>query len=169
MCKFLITLFLALASAAPALAKPVDIYPVTCSDLWSALKDTLGDERNYGVISEDDVAQRAWFLVVGARGHYTQVVALKTRNGGCRANAIVLELGPDNGDWRQFQHRLRRSVAKLQGRSPKRQQWRPGSRNKHWAFHSKALKCEGVKFLDLVFRVFRDKLMAWLALTPAAY
>jgi hypothetical protein len=119
MCKFLITLFLALASAAPALAKPVDIYPVTCSDLWSALKDTLGDERNYGVISEDDVAQRAWFLVVGARGHYTQVVALKTRNGGCRANAIVLELGPDNGDWRQFQHRLRRSVAKLQAANPK--------------------------------------------------
>ena len=119
MCKFLITLFLALASAAPALAKPVDIYPVTRNDLWAALKDTLGDERNYGVISEDDAGQRASFVVVGARGHYTQNVALRMRNGGCTANATVVELGPADGDWRQFQHRLRQSLAKLQAAKPK--------------------------------------------------
>jgi hypothetical protein len=119
MLKLVLPLFLVLIFAAPAPAKPVDVYPVSCNDLWAALKDTLGDEGNYAVISEDDVAQRAWFVVVGARGHYTQKVALKMRNGGCAANATVLELGPDNGDWRQFQHHLRRSLAKLHGAQPK--------------------------------------------------
>jgi hypothetical protein len=117
--KFLIPLFLVVVFGGPAFAKPVDVYPVSSNDLWAALKATLGDEGNYAVILEDDAAQRAWFVVVGARGHYTQKVALRTKNGGCTANATVLELGPDNGDWRQFQHHLRRSLAKLQAAKPK--------------------------------------------------
>ena len=119
MLKLLITSFFVLVLAAPALAKQPDLYPVACKDLWPALEDTLRDETNYGIIYEDDAGQRAWFVVVGARGNYTQVVALKARSGGCKADAIVLELGPDNGDWRQFQHRLARSLAKLQAAKPK--------------------------------------------------
>jgi hypothetical protein len=119
MLKFFTTLILTLFFAAPALAKQPDLYPVACKDLWVALEDTLGDESNYGIIYEDDTGQRARFVVVGARGHYTQVVALKSRGGACKADAIVLELGPDNGDWRQFQHRLARSLAKMQAAKPK--------------------------------------------------
>jgi hypothetical protein len=117
--RFLITSFLVLVFAVPALAKPRDVYPVPCNDLWTALKDTLGNQRNYGVFWEDDAGQKASFVVVGALAHYTQIVELRTRGGGCVANATILELGPDNRDWRQFQHRLARSLAKLQAAKPK--------------------------------------------------
>jgi hypothetical protein len=67
----------------------------------------------------DDFGQRARFVVIGARGNYTQTVKLKARDSGCVANATVIELGPDNMDWRQFQHRLAQSLAKLQAAKPK--------------------------------------------------
>lgn len=114
MFKFLITSFFMLVSVAPALATPVYVYPVSCGDLWPAVHDTLGNQDNYGILSMDDLRLKANFIVVGARGHYTQKVELKARNGGCAADADIIELGPDNADWRQFQHRLRKSLAKLQ-------------------------------------------------------
>jgi len=119
MLKFLTTLILALFFASPALAKPVDVYAATCNDLWAAVKDTLDNPRNYGVISRDDAGRRALFFVVGTLSHYTQKVALTTRNDGCTANATILEVGPDNADWRQFQHRVAQSLAKLQAAKPK--------------------------------------------------
>ena len=119
MLKFLVTSFLILIIAAPALAKRPDVYPVSCNDLWAAVHDTLDNPRNYAVVSMDDFGQRARFVVIGARGNYTQTVKLKSRDGGCVANATVIELGPDNMDWRQFQHRLAQSLAKLQAAKPK--------------------------------------------------
>jgi hypothetical protein len=35
--------------AAPALAKPRDVYQVSCDDLWGAVKDTLSNPNNYGI------------------------------------------------------------------------------------------------------------------------
>ena len=112
--KFLVPLLFVLVFTAPALAKSADVYPVPCKDLWEAVKDVLGNEHNYGIISEDDETQRAMFVVVGALVHYTQKVILRTKDSGCIADATVLEVGPDNSDWRQFQHRLAQSLAKLQ-------------------------------------------------------
>jgi len=114
MFRCFIASFFVLGFTASALAKSADVYPVPCKDLWEAVKDILGDEHNYGVISEDNQTQLALFVVVGALAHYTQKVVLRTENNGCRADATVLELGPDNLDWRQFQHRLAKSLAKLQ-------------------------------------------------------
>jgi hypothetical protein len=119
MLKFLLTSFLILVVAAPALAKRPDVYPVSCNDLWAAVHDTLDNPRNYGVVSMDDFGQRARFVVIGARGNYTQTVKLKAKDGGCAANATIIELGPHNMDWRQFQHRLAHSLARLQAAKPK--------------------------------------------------
>jgi hypothetical protein len=119
MFKLLITSFFMVVSVAPALAKSIDVYPVSCNELWAAVHDTLDNQRNYGVISVDDTRQRARFVVVGSLGHYTQKVELKARDGGCLANATVLELGSGNGDWLQFQHRIARSLEKLRAAKPK--------------------------------------------------
>jgi hypothetical protein len=83
------------------------------------VKDALDNPRNYGVLWMDDVRQRASFVVVGDLVRYTEKVALTARDGGCAANATVLEVGPGNGDWRQFHHRLAQSLAKLQAAKPK--------------------------------------------------
>ena len=108
-----------LVFAAPALAKPMDVYPVSCNDLWVAVKDTLGNQRDYAVISEDDAGLMARFVVIGVSNRYTDRVTLIAKDGGCLAKATVPEDGPGNGDWRQFQHRLAKSLVKLQAAKPK--------------------------------------------------
>jgi hypothetical protein len=119
MFKFLITSFFLLVVAAPALAKPQDAYPVSCTDLWPAVKDTLNNPHNYGIISMSDAALRASFVVVGNLTQYTDKLTLVTKDGGCAVNAAFLEVGSDNGDWRQFHHRLSQSLAKLQAAKSK--------------------------------------------------
>jgi hypothetical protein len=112
--KFLIVSFLVLLFAAPAIAKSPELYPVSCDDLWAAVKDTLSDSSNYFLMSASDSRQRATFVVVGDLVQYTEKVALTAKGGGCLANATMNELGPDNADWRQFHHRLKKTLAKLQ-------------------------------------------------------
>jgi hypothetical protein len=119
MLKFLITSFLMLVAVVPALAKPIDVYLVSCNDLWVAVKDTLDNPRNYGVVSFDDVSQRARFVVFGHLTEYTEKVSLKARKGGCMADATIDQVGPGNEDWLQFQHRLAKSLAMLQAAKPK--------------------------------------------------
>jgi len=126
MLMILITSFFMLISVAPALAAPVYVYPVSCGDLWPAVLDTLDNQNNYGIISMDDLRLKAYFVIVGARGSYTQNVKLKARNGGCAADANIIELGPDNVDWCQFQHRLRKSLEKLQAAKLKLKETAPG-------------------------------------------
>ena len=119
MFKSLITSIFMLIVAAPALAKPTDVYPVSCDDLWAAVKDTLNSPSNYGISSIDDVEKKASFVVIGDLVVYTDRVALTARDGGCAMKATILEDGPDNPDWRQFHHRLARSLAKMQAAKPK--------------------------------------------------
>ena len=51
-----VSLFLLLASL-PAIAKPTDVYPVSCNQLWTAVKDTLDTPHNYSILSENDLTQ----------------------------------------------------------------------------------------------------------------
>ncbi|MGA8740290.1 MAG: hypothetical protein WB561_03785 [Terracidiphilus sp.] len=119
MLKFLITSLIMFVFAAPALAKPIDVYPVSCNELWRAVKDTLDDPQHYGISSMNDAEQKASFIVIGDLVLYTDTVALTPKAGSCRAKASVIELGADNLEWRQFQHRVARSLAKLQATKPK--------------------------------------------------
>lgn len=118
MLKFLITSLFGLVLAVPALAKPAGVYPVSCDNLWVAVKDMLDNPSNYAVESMDDAGQRASFIIVGSTPHYTQRVALSVKDGGCLANATIYEIGADNDEWRLFHHRLAKSVVKLQATKP---------------------------------------------------
>lgn len=62
----------------------------------------------------NDAEHKATFIVIGGWVLYSDRVALKLRDGGCRVNATILKDGADNPDWRQFHHRVARSLAKLQ-------------------------------------------------------
>lgn len=74
------------------------------------------NERQLRTLIRKLLRLKAHFVVVGARGNYLQKVQLKDRNGACAADADIVVLGPDHADWRQFQHRLRKSLAKLQAK-----------------------------------------------------
>lgn len=99
--------------AASALAKSPEVDPVSCDDLWVAVKATLDDTSNYRVMWENEIGQKASFVVVGALIQYSQKVALTEKGGGSMARAAIIEVGPDNADWRQFHHRVAESLAKL--------------------------------------------------------
>ena len=118
MLKLFVTSLFGLVLATPALAKPAGLYPVSCDNLWAAVKDTLDNPGNYAIQSMDDARQRASFIIVGSMSHYTQRVVLTIKDGGCLANATIYEIGADNDEWRRFQHRLAKSVAKLQAAKP---------------------------------------------------
>jgi hypothetical protein len=119
MLKFFFTSFFVLVFAAPALAKPRDVYPVSCDDLWAAVKDSLGNPGNYGIESMNDVDRKASFIVVGNLVAYTDHVALTAEGGGCAMKATFFQVGADDSDYRLFHHRLTKSLAKLQAAKPK--------------------------------------------------
>jgi len=117
--KLFIMPFLMLVVAAPALAKTRDVYPVSCADLWAAAKGSLASPRDYGILSMNEVEQKASFTIIGSLTLYTDKIALTAKDGGCAMKATFLQEGPDNSDWRQFHHRLERSLAKLEAAKSK--------------------------------------------------
>jgi len=119
MLKSFIVFLFALVLAAPALAKPRNVYPVSCDDLWAAVKATLGDQGNYGVLSMNDAAHHASFVVVGGLTQYTDKVALTGKDGGCAMDANLLQVGSGSEDYLQFHHRVLKSLAKLQAAEPR--------------------------------------------------
>jgi hypothetical protein len=117
--KFFVASLFALVIAVPALAKSKDVYPVSCDDLWAAVKDSLQSPRDYAILSTNEVEQKASFTIIGNLVVFTQKVALTARDGGCAMKATFIQIGPDDSDWRQFHHHLERSLAKLQAAKPK--------------------------------------------------
>jgi hypothetical protein len=101
----LLSLFLALA--APAFAKP---YPLPCSDLWSAVTDTLGDPGNYTIVAIDNEQMKASFIVVGSLYPVGNTVFLKPKGNGCELETRMGFTGNDDGA--TLRSRVNRAVAK---------------------------------------------------------
>ena len=111
--KIFISVLFMLLLAVPASAKPRDVFPVSCEDLWSAVNVTLSDQGNYRVASVDDLHMRASFIVVGNLTTYTDRVALNTFETGCQMKLAITQVGSDDSDERGFRKRLGKSLAKV--------------------------------------------------------
>jgi len=98
----------------PALAKPRDVFPGPCDNVWAAVTATLSDGRNYGIVSLDDLNKRAAFTVIGDLTVRTDKVTLIPTDGGCQMKLVITQIGSDNSDERCFRGRLKRSMARLQ-------------------------------------------------------
>jgi hypothetical protein len=104
-----------LISSLPAYSKPRGVYPVSCDTLWAAVRDTLyGNPRDYGIQLMNNEQWRASFIVIGNLTVFTNHVALKTADNGCLMKTTIIEIGPDNPDWRRFHKRVARSLDKVQ-------------------------------------------------------
>ena len=95
-----------------------DVYPVSCDVLWTAIKNTLENPRDYGVLSVNDLQFRASFVVVGNLVMYTDRVALTERDNGCAMKLMMLQVGADNTDERGFRKRFSKALLKLQTAKP---------------------------------------------------
>ena len=98
---------LLLALATPAFAKP---YPIPCSDLWSAVTDTLGNQGNYKIVATDYEEMKSSFIVVGALYPAVNALFLKPQGNGC---GLQVKRGfTGNDDESALRGRVNRALAK---------------------------------------------------------
>jgi hypothetical protein len=67
--RFAVAAALLLLVASPSLCKThVEPYPVSCSVLWPAVKDTLRNSGKYGILGIDNTEMTASFVIGGTLG-----------------------------------------------------------------------------------------------------
>jgi hypothetical protein len=104
-----------LLSCLPAYAKSAEDYPASCDVVWAAVKDTLySNPRDYGIQSMNNVEWRASFIVLGNLTTFTDHVELRSTDDGCAMTSNIIQIGPDNSDWRRFHKRVARAIDKVQ-------------------------------------------------------
>jgi hypothetical protein len=119
MLKIVLVALMSLILAAPAFGKTYrDVFPVPCSELWPAVKDTLKNSGKYGIIKIDNTemsasysigAVGAWDLASGANS-----VVLNSQGTSCemQTQTSFARLARD------FRKRVEASLAKLKASKP---------------------------------------------------
>src|ERR1017187_8419965 len=103
MMKFAVVVLMSIAVAVPAFGKTYkSTYPIPCSELWGAVKDTLSNPDNYDVKESDDAQMKAAYDVKhavhanisGAALQRTNHVTLVPKGTGCE-----LQIGSNYSGW----------------------------------------------------------------------
>ena len=103
-----------------------DNYSVPCSDLWGAVKDTLGNAENYNIVASDDTKMTAMYdvhhavhtSITGAALQRTNSVALTAQGAGCEMQVHSNYSGWNHSDAGDFKKRVDESLAKLKAAPP---------------------------------------------------
>jgi hypothetical protein len=85
--------------------------PVPCSELWPAVKQTLGNGKNYIVVAMDSEEMKANFVVKGALYPQLNLVQLKDKKKGCDLNLHIGFTGADDDG--AFRTRVHRAYKKM--------------------------------------------------------
>ena len=101
-------------------------YPVPCSDLWGAVKDTLSDPENYNVVGSDDgkmtasykVKHSAHVTITGAALQRTNHVTLIPKGTGCEIQVVSNYSRCEHNDRGDCEKRVDESLAKLKAEKP---------------------------------------------------
>jgi hypothetical protein len=102
-------------------------YPVACSELWGAVKDTLSNPHNYKLVGSDDsqmtasynVKHSAHLSISGALAQGTNHVALvSATDGGCEMQVDSSYSGWEHDDQGDFKKRVDESLNKLKAAKP---------------------------------------------------
>ncbi|HEY4978701.1 MAG TPA: PEGA domain-containing protein [Candidatus Acidoferrum sp.] len=89
-----------------------DTYPVACSELWPAVKETL-KSSNYGLMASDEAAMTASFTVGYSLRQRTNSVALVAQGSSCEMQLRSSYRGLAHDDAGDFKTRVDQSLAKL--------------------------------------------------------
>jgi hypothetical protein len=118
---------ISLALALPVFGKTYkNTYPVPCSEVWSAVKDTLGNPENYSVEESGDAQMTASYAVkhvahvtvTGAILQRTNRVTLVGKGGVCEMQVVSNFSGWEHNDKGDFRKRVDESLAKLKAEAP---------------------------------------------------
>lgn len=103
------------------------MYPVSCDDLWIAVKDTIHNRSNYGLSAVNDLSLPASFVVVGDSFLYSDRVALIDKNPGCEMKTDIGDIGSENTNYRQFRSRVEHTLGKQLSAKSKAASHAPGT------------------------------------------
>jgi|ERR1700690_3731582 len=122
MMKFAAIAFMTLIFAAPAFSKThKDSYPQPCSELWTAVKDTLSNPDNYTLQGTPDdakmtasynVKHSVHLSVTGAVAQHTNQITLVPKGTGCEMQVESSFSGLAHDDAGDFKKRVEESLAK---------------------------------------------------------
>jgi len=127
--RFVIVALISLVLALPAFAKTYKTtYPNSCSEVWNAVKDTLGNpDNNYDVKASDDAQMHADYDVKHA-AHVTITGAILQRQNHvtlvskgdavCEMQVVSNFSGWEHADRGDFKKRVDESLVKLKSATP---------------------------------------------------
>ena len=127
MTRCVVVALLSLALALPAFGKTSkSIYPVSCSELWGAVKNVLGNAENYNVEESSDTLMSATYkvkhaahvTVSGAVLQRANHVALVSKGAECELQVKSNYSGFEHNDSGDFRKRVEESFAKLKESKP---------------------------------------------------
>jgi hypothetical protein len=127
MMKTRLVVLISIALALPAFGKTYkSTYPIPCSQLWGAVKDTLGNPENYAEVQSDESKLTASFHpkhsvhvnVSGALLQRTNRVTLVTKGTGCEMQVVSNYSGWEHDDQGDFKKRVDEFLAKPKDVAP---------------------------------------------------
>jgi hypothetical protein len=121
MMKSAVVALMLLTLAVPALGKThSDMYPVACSELWAAVKDTLRNSGKYGIIGIDNNEMTASYNIGGGLGgkRINSVVLNSKGASSCEMQTQTAYTGLAHNDAGDFKKRVEDSLAKQKGSAP---------------------------------------------------
>jgi hypothetical protein len=124
MLRFAVVVFIISAFALPAFSGThKQTYPNACSEVWTAVKDTLGDSENYAVKITDEARMAATYnvkhaahvTITGTLRQRPNTVSLSSTGTGCVMEVQSNYSGFEHNDAGDFTKRVNESLAKLKG------------------------------------------------------
>jgi hypothetical protein len=119
--RFASVALLLLLVATPSFCKThKDSYPVSCSVLWPAVKDTLRNSGKYGILGIDNTEMTASFVIGGTLGgkRVNSVVLNAKGDEACEMQVQSAYSGIAHDDAGDFKKRVDESLAKQQAAQP---------------------------------------------------
>ena len=122
MLRSVAVVLISLAFAFPSLSKThTNDYPNPCSEVWAAVKDTLGNPENYTIKMTDEmrmsvsysVKHSAHVTITGALRQRPNTVTLSSKGTGCEMQVESNYSGFEHNDAGDFTKRVNESLAKL--------------------------------------------------------
>jgi hypothetical protein len=122
-----LVILISLALALPAFGETYkNTYSVPCSQLWGAVKDTLGNPKNYADVKSDDSKLTASFHpkhsvhvnISGALLQRTNHVTLVPKDTGCEMQVVSNYSGWEHDDQGDFKKRVDEFLAKPKDAAP---------------------------------------------------
>lgn len=125
--RLVVVALLSLLVALPTFGKTYkNTYPVPCSEVWTAVKDTLGNAENYTVTANDDAKMTAAYEVKhevhanisGAILQRTNHVTLVPEGTACQMQVVSNYSGWEHNDKGDFRTRVDEALARQKNAPP---------------------------------------------------